>query len=270
MRKRRSSIWDPDFFHEVIKFPGGEWHVKGKSFGRGDHYRVVVRSASADDLFALAVVADAVHRDGGSVSAVIPYFPGARQDRRQPGEALSAKVYANFVNNLGLDEVLIMDPHSPVITALLDNVRVIPHATTAACAMRGVDVLIAPDAGAVKRTEEVAALLDVPVIQATKKRDMSTGRLSGFEVAIPDKHVVYGIVDDICDGGGTFLGLAEATGLPRENLRLFVTHGIFSGQAVTNLPERYLEIRTTDSIDRQKLPDAFRVLHIDWPEGKGL
>lgn len=257
---------DHEFWHsapqELIKFPGGEWHVKGYSFGRGVPYCAVVQGASSDDIIALAIWADAVHRDGGVPHAVIPYFPGARQDRRQPGEALSVKVYADIVNAMNLASVSIMDPHSPVIVALLNNVNVM-HTSAVHQSMIGVDVLIAPDAGALKRTEEAAYYFRIPVVQATKHRDMTTGRLSGFSVPEIDPTKVYGIVDDICDGGGTFIGLAQATGLDRDHLRLYVTHGIFSGVARDTLPVYYGKIHTTDSFE-QKDHLGFIIHAMDW------
>ena len=86
--------------------------------------------------------------------------------------------------------------------------------------------LICPDAGAAKRTEAVAEALALPVFYARKKRDFATGRLSGFacEPLPPEGRLI--VVDDICDGGGTFRGLAEATGLAPQRLdrRLFELH----------------------------------------------
>jgi ribose-phosphate pyrophosphokinase len=255
----------PDDNRQLIKFPGGEWHVKGAPFKRGRPYCAVIQGSSADDIIALAIWADAVHRDGGIPHAVIPYFPGARQDRRQPGEALSVKVYADIVNAMNLASVSILDPHSAVIVALLDRVNVLPDKGAYRAMTWGttVDALIAPDAGALKRTEAVAQMFNVPVVQATKKRDMSTGRLTGFSVPDIDNTKVYGIVDDICDGGGTFIGLAQATGLDRGHLRLYVTHGIFSGVARDTLPVFYGSIHTTNSFE-QNQQTGFIVHTMDW------
>lgn len=245
---------------ELIRFPGGEWHVKAPD-GLDGQRLALVRGASADDLFALAVWADAVHRAGGTPHALIPYFPAARQDRYQPGEALSSKVYASFVNSLNLASVTVLDAHSPVILALLDRVVHVDTTTFAAHAVRSTAGtcrgVIVPDAGAAKRSEAVAAILGVPTYQALKHRDPNTGKLSGFQV--PDLPIASGndyfaIVDDICDGGGTFMGLAQATGLARQHLVLFVTHGIFSGKAY-ELDGYYHRIYTTDSIDHNSNPN---------------
>ena len=244
--------WVADDATELLRFPGGEWHVKGSRGLEGERL-AVVRGASADDLFALAVWADGVHHAGGTPYAVIPYFPGARQDRFQAGEALSAKVYASFVNSLNLKSVTVFDAHSPVILALLDRVRHVEstrYAYTALYGLGNIRGVIVPDAGAAKRSEAVAALLAVPTYQALKHRDSSTGKLSGFQVPnlpLPFPNEKYVVVDDICDGGGTFMGLAAASGLDKRNLALYVSHGIFSGRAY-ELAEHYGTIITTDSI----------------------
>mgnify|MGYP000896195124 FL=1 len=245
--------WVPEEHTELIRFPGGEWHVKGHGGLRGDRL-AVVRGASADDLFGLAVWADAVHRAGGTPYAVIPYFPAARQDRTHVGESLSAKVYASFVNSMNLESVTVFDAHSPVILALLDRVIHVEstrYAHTALHDLGRIKGVIIPDAGAAKRSEAVAALLNVPTYQALKHRDPSTGQLSGFQVPAlpePEPGERYAIVDDIIDGGGTFMGLAQASGLRKDNLALYASHGIFSGRA-HQLADWYGTIITTDSID---------------------
>jgi len=83
------------------------------------------------------------------------------------------------------------------------------------------------------------------VFKAEKKRDFETGQLTGFtcEELLEGRYLV---VDDICDGGGTFRGLAAATGLPKENLDLWVSHGVFSG-AAGELNNHYGNIFCTDS-----------------------
>jgi len=234
--------------HEIIQMPGGEYHTTADA---GGHYKDIkcmldIRGALPDDLISMLIMADAIHRDGGVVSAYIPYLPGARQDRRKPGEALSSKVYADLINSCGFKRVFCVDPHSDVMPALINNCVVhsiysvinVPHNEFVG--------IIAPDAGAAKRANEAAMLYQLPVYQALKKRDSATGRLSNFTCETLPSEGKLLVVDDICDGGGTFLGLAKATGLPKERLALWVTHGIFSGQAA-NLKNFYSAIYTTNS-----------------------
>lgn len=244
--------WDPatgKHLQEVnlFRMPGGEWHVNCDTALRGD-YAAVVTGASADDLIGLSILADAVHRDGGTLSAGIPYLPGARQDRRYLGEALSARVYADLINRCGLETVVTVDPHSDVMVSHLDRVAVLdlPTIVRATLSMFRPDGVIIPDAGAVKRAQSVAQALKVPTYQALKKRDTTTGKLSGFTCEpLPDTgHFL--VVDDICDGGGTFKGLADAIGVGRDRLSLWVTHGVFSAGSET-LGMYYDRIFTTNS-----------------------
>lgn len=137
--------------------------------------------------------------------------------------------------------------------ALLDNVKVIQnHAFVKQCLETIPEevVLVSPDAGALKKIYKVSEYLGgIPVIECSKKRDVRTGQLSGFSVYEEDlkgKHCV--VVDDICDGGGTFLGLATA--LKEKNagkLSLIVSHGIFS-KGFDPLKEHYDTVFTTNTV----------------------
>jgi len=119
-------------------------------------------------------------------------------------------------------------------------------------------VLISPDGGALKKIYKVAEYLGgVEVIECSKKRDVKTGQLSGFRVYEDDlkgKHCM--IVDDICDGGGTFLGLAEELRAKNAGaLSLAVSHGIFS-KGVEVLTDQFDYVFTTNSFkdfDHDKL-----------------
>lgn len=240
--------------------PGGEWHVKENwdvPQQKGDKDVAFVRGAFPDDLIALSIWADAVHRDGRKPYLIIPYLPGARQDRRQEGESLSCKIFAELINRCKFEKVVCLDPHSDVMPTLIDNLDIMsigvaihadifsngPYIVNELKQYAGV---IVPDAGAIKRANIAAwELGKLPTYQALKKRDMSSGKLSGFTCEkLPDTGRFL-VVDDICDGGGTFKGLAKATGLPKERLGLWVTFGIFS-KGAEELPNYYSNIYTTD------------------------
>jgi ribose-phosphate pyrophosphokinase len=169
------------------------------------------------------------------ISLFIPYFPAARQDRVMiKGEPLSVKVYADIINAMNLEKVFVFDAHSEVTPALINNCEVIPNHTFIQTVIKtiGNDVkLISPDGGALKKIYKVSEFLGgVEVVECSKSRDVKTGRLSGFKVYEDDlQGMDCLIVDDICDGGGTFVGLAEE--LKNKNagkLYLAVSHGIFN------------------------------------------
>ena len=169
------------------------------------------------------------------INVFIPYFPAARQDRVMiAGEPLSVKIYADILNSLKLNKITVFDAHSEVTSALLDNCEVIPNHDFIAQVLKkiGNDVkLISPDGGALKKIYKVSEYLGgIDVVECSKSRDVKTGKLSGFKVYDDNlQGMDCLIVDDICDGGGTFIGLAEE--LKKKNagkLYLAVSHGIFN------------------------------------------
>lgn len=241
-----------------LMMPGGEPFVE-LPYGEvvGQCLMVDARVGSMDDWGILLATLDALHRVPlpQKVLLFLPYFPGARGDRVLTGDgtALAAQMYQRMLDLYDLHRVVILDPHSDVTPALLGhNVSTLPI-TDVVGSLRGLgpagpvwftddnpmyptwDAIVCPDQGAEKRAAAAAQRLGIDrIVAARKHRDMSTGMLDGFRVDWPDDmpsnpHVL--IVDDICDGGGTFVGLAERIhdyNCPEASIDLFVTHGIFS------------------------------------------
>ncbi|MBO9582747.1 MAG: ribose-phosphate pyrophosphokinase [Flavobacterium sp.] len=222
---------------QSFTFSGGEPHIKiAPGFDPNRKVTITHRLNSFNDLGLLCVTVDALRRmDVKIIDLFIPYFPAARQDRVMiPGEPLSVKVYADIINALQLNKVFVFDAHSEVTPALLNNSTVIPNYTFIKEVLNriGENVkLISPDGGALKKIYKVSEFLGgVEVVECSKSRDVKTGKLSGFKVYNDDlQGMDCLIVDDICDGGGTFVGLAEE--LKKKNagkLYLAVSHGIFN------------------------------------------
>lgn len=234
----------------VFKFPAGESGVSfsvpvqktrlydGKPFGAD----ITLNWESNDDLINLALLVDAVRRKYNNeveLSLTIPYFPYARQDRVcNPGESLSVKVIADIINAMGFARVYVIDPHSDVVGAVLNNMVQMDNfnnvqQATFRLTKGGVEVaLVSPDAGANKKVMGYAKQKPFPlkVIRADKTRDVSTGKITG--TVVYSEHlgnVNLLVVDDICDGGGTFIPLAEELRkITDGTVSLFVTHGIFT------------------------------------------
>lgn len=254
-RATAGSGWKVDQPLETMKFPAGEVHIKTSADDEIYTPELAVWIAEHDklndDLVTLAMYADYVRQRGMEPKLYVPYFPGARQDRGAP---FGAKVYADLVNTMGFSEVTILDPHSPTIVGLIDNVRVLDATHVLVRSIFGraemVDSswagIIAPDAGAVERASRVAKATGLPLFKAEKHRDFQTGKLSGFSCEEVPAEGRLLVVDDLADGGGTFHGLIEATGLPRTRTALWVTHGVFSGRA-NELKNIFGAIYTTDS-----------------------
>ena len=240
--------------YDSFTFYGGEPHIKiENSFNTNDIITITHRLKSFNDLGLLCVAVDALKRMGAKhLELFIPYFPAARQDRLMvAGEPLSVKVYADIINTMNLEKVMVFDPHSEVTPALLTNCEVIQNYDFIGQVIKQVGKvkLISPDGGALKKIYKVSEYLGgVEVVECSKSRDVKTGKLSGFKVYEDDlKGADCLIVDDICDGGGTFTGLAEE--LKKKNagkLYLAVSHGIFS-KGTDKLTAHFDVVFTTNS-----------------------
>ncbi|MRX39451.1 ribose-phosphate diphosphokinase [Flavobacterium sp. LC2016-23] len=244
-------------------FSGGEPHIKiNPDFDSKEAVTITHRLNSFNDLGLLCLTVDALRRmDVKIISLFIPYFPAARQDRVMiKGEPLSVKVYADIINAMQLEKVFVFDAHSEVTPALVNNCEVIPNHTFIQTVIKtiGNDVkLISPDGGALKKIYKVSEFLGgVDVVECSKSRDVKTGKLSGFKVYEDDlQGMDCLIVDDICDGGGTFVGLAEE--LKNKNagkLYLAVSHGIFNkGFEVLDCFEKIFTTNSFKDFDDKKV-----------------
>jgi ribose-phosphate pyrophosphokinase len=241
---------------QSFTFAGGEPHIKiNADFDTETEITITHRLNSFNDLGLLCLAVDALKRMDAKISnLIIPYFPSARQDRVMvKGEPLSVKVYADIINSLGFKKVIILDAHSEVTPALITNCDAISNHNFIKQVFEkiGSNVkLISPDGGALKKIYKVSEFLGaVEVVECSKSRNVKTGKLTGFKVYAEDLEGQNClIVDDICDGGGTFIGLADE--LKKKNagkLYLAITHGIFS-KGFDELESCFTHIFTTNSI----------------------
>ena len=116
--------------YEAFTFNGGEPHIKlqlAKTIDPAEEVLIVQRIHNSDNLMLMLLATDALRRGGyKKISAFLPYFPAARQDRVMvSGEPLSLIVYAQLINAQQYERVIVFDPHSEVTTALLNNVQVL-------------------------------------------------------------------------------------------------------------------------------------------------
>lgn len=234
------------------QFPAGETGIKveGKDLLGEKDVTIFLSWEGNNDLMALGQLVDALrHAKVGRISLVIPYFPYSRQDRRcNPGEGHALKVVAGYINSLNFSSVQTWDAHSTVLEALVDNLAVVPQ-HICAWDIPEYDCLIAPDAGASKKImlHEQVIHGGTKVVIADKTRGQS-GVIS--ELIIPNASYLTGqrvcVVDDLCDGGATFIAVSDALeGVPCAVLDLYVTHGIFS-KGLDELSKRYQTIYTAN------------------------
>lgn len=220
----------------------------------GEFKAIEIHALSIQDLVTGLMVSHAIKQRGGSVkNALIPHIPGGRQDRiKWEGDWLfTIKYVANLINAERFEKVITLDPHSLATTALIDNC-IVPELNMDWLLSEYAEYagVIAPDAGAEKRAGIVAQQLKVPLYSAKKHRDPVSNKLSGFSVDELPSNAHYLVVDDICDAGGTFVGLGEVIAENSATADLFVTHGIFSKNAGERLKKHYNKVFSTDSVDR--------------------
>ena len=233
-----------------FKFSGGETQVRIVGGPTNDKAVVTFskKIRNGDDIMEILLTVDALRRAGHKrLKLILPYVPYGRQDRVMvPGEALGIKVFADLINSCNFEEVEIWDPHSDVTPALINNVVVVGQevlicgeAVKFGNGFPRSPILVCPDAGARKKILKVAEVLGkTEIVFADKIRDVRTGQITGTKVDFSNVNVrdgvikSYLVVDDICDGGRTFVELAKELKIhpytKDSNLYLYVTHGFFS------------------------------------------
>lgn len=222
-------------------YPDGTPVIDWDQITFSDSRVMTIRSTELFHLVTGLWLSDALDERGWGVEVlVIPCLPGARQDRLSTeGDFLfTAKAVAGEINSRKFDKVICFDPHSEVMPALIDRCQVVQIGEIWDLFPRTVpeaEFIIAPDAGAMKRAGHIAELMGLPLVHGWKKRDPKTNKLSGFGIEDLMDVLTVGqrnkglIIDDICDGGGTFIGLGKLIKerYPIVELDLYVSHGFF-------------------------------------------
>jgi ribose-phosphate pyrophosphokinase len=252
--------------YERIQYPAGELQIRltpgaiSTLYGSRD-VTVICRSAH-QHLMELALLSDALHALCGHLDTtlVLPYLPYGRADRRfTEGDCHGLKTFGSILDwTLGYNRVKTLDAHSfraAKNVAHLEDISARNFITRAMADIADrtghLPALLLPDQGAARYKFS-------EVVQCAKRRDPATGQLSGFEVPEFERQDAL-IVDDICDGGGTFIGLAQEINRMYgpsitdpaseryKRLSLYVTHGIFS-RGLKELLGYFEKVYTTDSV----------------------
>ena len=243
---------------ETLTFNGGEEHIRFLSdlteYDEDNEFRITARLKSSKDIMQLLLVTDALRRGVRPkvLTCFIPYMPYARQDRVcNDGESLSVAVMAQLINSCKFDRVDILDPHSDVVGALINNISITDQTTLLRpIALKSKDhgyTIVSPDAGATKKAMGVARAFNSPIVEASKVRETKSGNIIATEVHGDVTGQDCLIVDDICDGGRTFIELAKKLKVRgAKSVALFATHGIFSKGL--NVLKAYIDqVYTTNS-----------------------
>jgi ribose-phosphate pyrophosphokinase len=222
------------------RFPDGEMQIELEESVHGRHV-VIVQSTSPpveQHLMELLLLADSCRRAGANrITACVPYFGYARQDRRTRASSLGARVAARMLSTAGFDRLLIIDAHTPAIEGFfeipIDHLTAVPLlAEAAAVGKEAFSMVVAPDLGAVRLAREYARVLKAPVAVVHKVR-VNGGEVEaqGLIGDVRDRRVL--IVDDMLSTGGTIeaaVGALHAAGVA-EPISLAVSHALLVGHA---------------------------------------
>ena len=250
--------------YKINKFPDGQQSVDLVDiFNITDDIRIATRLNSFSDLEILICATKALRNiTTKPIHLYVPYFLGSRSDRKfgLGGVNYLKEVICPIINSLDFATVEVLDPHSDVLEACLNNFVKLSTNYLVKQALTQIDnkdgarnrvCLVSPDAGAYKKIFDVAQKFNIDnIITASKVRDIKTGAILRTEVPTLDQHkdLKYIIIDDICDGGRTFTELAKVMkqSRPTAKLYLIVTHGIFSA-GFDELGKYFEQIYTTNS-----------------------
>ena len=246
----------------VERFNDQEIFVEVYENVRGEDMFIVQGTSKPanDNLMELLIIADALRRSSAArITAVIPYFGYARQDRRTKARTpISAKLVANMMVAAGIERVLTMDLHAAQIQGFFD----IPVDNLYASPIFALDILhqfggdmsdvmvISPDVGGVARARELATRIGAPLAIVDKRREKA-GEVAGMTVIGDVTGQKCIIVDDICDTAGTLCKAADVLmEAGATEVHAYTTHGVLSGPAIERLSGSVLKsLVTTDTIE---------------------
>ncbi|MET3891175.1 MULTISPECIES: ribose-phosphate pyrophosphokinase [Hyphomicrobiales] len=268
----------------VRRFADMEVFVEIQENVRGQDVFVIQSTSfpTNDHLMELLIITDALRRSSARrITAVIPYFGYARQDRRASGRTpISAKLVANLITHAGVDRVLTLDLHAGQIQGFFD----IPTDNLFGAPLMSRDIkdrldyknamVVSPDVGGVVRARALAKRIDAPLAIVDKRRDRpGESEVMNIIGSVEGRSCI--LLDDIVDSGGTLVNAAEA--LLEQGARevyAYITHGVLSGGAVARIANSKLkELVITDSImptEAVKVARNIRVISIAQLMGEAI
>ncbi len=244
----------------IRKFADGEIYIEINENIRGNSIFIIqsVSSPANDNLMELLLCIDALKRSSAkNITAVIPYFGYARQDRKVvPRTSISAKLVSNLITNAGADRVVTVDLHAGQIQGFfdipVDNLFATPiFAKHIKRKIKSNNIIcVAPDVGGVERARALGKKLDVGLAIVDKRRP-SPGKSQVMNVIGNVKNKICILTDDIIDSGGTIVNAADALSKRgAKEVHVYATHGVFSGDAVKKIKNSKIKnLVITDSID---------------------
>ena len=268
----------------IRKFSDGEIYVEINENIRGNSIFIIqsISSPANDNLMELLLVIDALKRSSAkNITAVIPYFGYARQDRKVvPRTSISAKLVSNLITKAGADRVVTVDLHAGQIQGFfdipVDNLFATPifarHVKKKIKSKK--IVCVAPDVGGTERARALGKLLNVGLAIVDKRRP-KPGQSQVMNIIGDVKSKTCIIVDDIIDSGGTIVNAAKALkARGAKEVYVYITHGVLSGDAVKKIKNSVIKnLVITDTInnhDKTKNVKNIEVLPISGLMGEAI
>ena len=249
-----------DIKYTLSRFPDGEVQISLGDFSHKDQICVECRITNAEELFIVTQVLDILDRHDVYYDVNIFYLMGMRMDRVMDfNRPFTLKIVMDMLGHYDAISIRVLEPHSEVYR------RLNPRAEELFISTKGLPPnwvncqIVYPDKGASERYSFHYGM-DLPVIQCSKERNVSTGKITSIKIDNPqdikDKPLL--IIDDLCDGGGTFCGVAKAfekIGISKDRLNISVIHMV-NAKGIENLSKHFNHVWFTNSYkDWENLPE---------------
>ena len=257
----------------IKKFSDGEIYIEINENIRGNSIFIIqsVSYPANDNLMELLLCIDALKRSSAkNITAVIPYFGYARQDRKVvPRTSISAKLVSNLITNAGADRIVTVDLHAGQIQGFfdipVDNLFSTPIFSRHI--KKNINkknlICVAPDVGGVERARALGKMLNIGLAIIDKRRP-TPGKSQVMNVIGNVKGKTCLIIDDIIDSGGTIINAAKALkDREAKEVHVYVTHGVLSGEAVEKIKKSHIKnLVLTDTIDNDAKVKNAKNIHV--------
>ena len=257
-----------DIKYTLSRFPDGEVQITlGEFSHKEDYIDVKCRITNAEELFIVCQVCDIFDRHAVNYVLSIYYLMSMRMDRVMDfNRPFTLKIVMDILWHYDTSSIRILEPHSEVFA------RLNPRAEHLFIGVKGVPdnlenyQIVYPDKGASERYSFHYSM-DLPIIQCSKERDINTGKITSIKIDNPqdikDKPLL--IIDDLCDGGGTFCGIAEAfekLGISKDRLNISIINMV-NAKGIENLSKHFNHVWFTNSYkDWNNLPDNVTLINL--------
>jgi len=257
----------------IKKFSDGEIYIEINENIRGNSIFIIqsVSYPANDNLMELLLCIDALKRSSAkNITAVIPYFGYARQDRKVvPRTSISAKLVSNLITNAGADRIVTVDLHAGQIQGFfdipVDNLFSTPIFSRHI--KKNINkknlICVAPDVGGVERARSLGKMLNIGLAIIDKRRP-APGKSQVMNVIGNVKDKTCLIIDDIIDSGGTIINAAKTLKeRGAKEIHVYVTHGVLSGEAVEKIKKSHIKnLVLTDTIDNDTKVKNVKNIHV--------